>query len=293
MTTSTEIDSGSGRLVVVTGASTGIGAATARELAGRGFHVLAGVRRDADADALRAENIEPHILDITVDADVAAITARVLHDPDGRPLYALVNNAGVAVNAPVEVLPMTEWHRQFDVNLFGHIAMTRAMLPALLAASGRVVTISSVGGRVAMATYGAYAGAKFALEAFSDALRREVGAHGVTVVVVQPGAVVTEISRRGVDTAQRLAQAMTPDQHNRYDTLIAAVTDQAREFARNGVPAAQAARVVARAVTAARPRTRYTVGRDAAVLVRLARVTPDRVLDRMLRRNLQRAQAVR
>src|ERR1700741_3504065 len=110
-------------LVVVSGASTGMGAATAKELARKGFHVLAGVRRDIDAVALRAEGIEPHILDITVDSDVAAIADRVAGDSLGRPLRALVNNAGISVNAPVETLPIVEWRRLFEVNLFGHVAM--------------------------------------------------------------------------------------------------------------------------------------------------------------------------
>src|SRR5271165_6944437 len=174
----------------VTGASTGMGAATAKELARRGFHVLAGVRRDVDADALRTEGIEPQILDITVDSDVAAIADRVARDPLGRPLRALVNNAGISVNAPVEVLPIAEWRNVFEVNLFGQVTMTQALLPALLRSAGTVVNISSVGGRVALPTYGAYAGSKFALEAVSDSLRREVGGLGVNVVVVGAGAVI-------------------------------------------------------------------------------------------------------
>ncbi len=287
MIMSTQPRSSASDLVVVTGASTGIGAATARELARRGFHVIAGVRRDSDADALRSERIEPHTLDITVEADVAAVAERVTREHGHRRLRALVNNAGIAVNAPVEALPLTEWRRQFDVNLFGHIAMTQALLPDLLESSGTVVNISSVGGRVAMATYGAYAGSKFALEAVSDALRREVGHLGVKVVVIEPGAVTTEMSGRGVATADRLAAAMTPAQHERYDALIGAITTQAGTFARDGVPATKAAQVIADAITAPRPRTRYTVGRDAAVIVRLARLAPDRLLDRMLRRNLR------
>ena len=284
---STQESSPPPELAVVTGASTGMGAATARELARRGFHVLAGVRRDSDADALRADHIEPHILDITVEADIAAIAERVAQDPEHRPLRALVNNAGIAVNAPVETLPMTEWHRQFDVNLFGHIAMTQALLPALLKSSGTVVNISSVGGKVAMATYGAYAGAKFALEAVSDALRREVAEFGVKVIIIEPGAVITEMAGRGVATADRLAADMTPDQHQRYDALIDAITTQARGFARDGVPATDAARVIADAITTKSPRTRYTIGRDAAIITRLARLAPDRFLDRLLRRNLK------
>ena len=267
---------------MVTGASTGIGAATARELARRGFHVLAGVRRANDADAVRTERIEPHILDITVAGDVAAIAERVAQDPQRRPLHALVNNAGIAVNAPVEALPMAQWRWQFEVNLFGHIAMTQALLPALIDSSGTVVNISSIGGKVAMATYGAYAGTKFALEAVSDTLRREVAQFGVKVVVVEPGGVATQMASRGIATANKLAADMTPEQHQRYDALIGAITAQADAFTKAGVPAERAAAVIAQAVTARNPRTRYTVGRDAAIIAKLARVAPDR----FLRRNL-------
>jgi NAD(P)-dependent dehydrogenase (short-subunit alcohol dehydrogenase family) len=274
-------------LVVVTGASTGIGAATARELALRGFHVLAGVRRDVDAESLRTDGIEPHILDITVESDVVAIADRIARDPLRRRLRALINNAGIAMNAPVETLPMAEWRRLFEVNLFGHVAMTQALLPALLRSTGTVVNISSVGGKVAMSTYGAYAGTKFALEAVSDALRREVAALGVKVVVVEPGAVKTEMAERAVATADRLNADMTTAQLQRYGDLTEAISAQARSFTTIGVPAERAAKVIARAATASRPRTRYTVGRDAAILVRLPRVISDRFLDRMLRLGLR------
>jgi short-subunit dehydrogenase len=272
------------QLIVVTGASTGMGAATARELARKGFHVLAGVRRQADADKIRADGIEPCILDITVDADIAAITDRVANDP--RPLRALINNAGVAINAPVEALPIAEWRKQFEVNLFGQIAMTQALLPALLNSSGTVVNITSVGGKFALPTYGAYAGSKFALEAVSDALRREVG--GIKVVVVEPGAVKTEMAERGIATAQGLQADMTAGQVARYGDITAAVAAQARSFNETGVSAEHAAKVIATAATASHPRTRYTIGRDAAILVRVIRVVSDRMLDRIIRVNLRR-----
>jgi NAD(P)-dependent dehydrogenase (short-subunit alcohol dehydrogenase family) len=275
-------------LIVVTGASTGMGAATARELARRGFHVLAGVRREIDADALRGEGIEPHILDITVESDVAAIADRVAADPLGRPLRALINNAGIAVNAPVEALPIAEWRRQFEVNLFGHVAMIQALMPSLLRSSGTVVNISSVGGKVALPTYPAYAGTKFALEALSDSMRREVNDLGVKVVVVEPGAVKTEMAQRGVATADRLKAGMTADQLERYGGLIDAMSSLARSFDTDGVPAERAAKVIANAATAPRPRTRYTIGRDAAILLRLSRVVSDRFLDRVVRLILRR-----
>ena len=277
-------------LIVVTGASTGIGAASARELARMGFHVLAGVRREVDADALRRsgiEGIEPLILDITVESDVAAIANRVADDPLHRPLRALVNNAGIPINAPVESLPMAQWRRLFDVNLFGHVAMIQALFPALLSSSGTVVNISSVGGKVVLPTYGAYAGSKFALEAVSDALRREVATLGINVVVIEPGAVKTEMVERGIATADQLNANMTAAQLARYGELATAVAAQARSFNETGVSAEHAAKVIAKAATAARPRTRYTIGRDAAILVRISRVVPDRVLDRIVRLNLR------
>ncbi len=261
-----------------------MGAAAARELARRGFHVLAGVRRDTPP----SDGIEPVILDITEPDHVAALAARVAADP--RPLHAVVNNAGIQVNGPVEALPMAQWRRVFDVNLFGHVAVTQALLPALLRSKGRVINISSIGGRVAMPTYGAYAGAKFALEAVSDALRREVAPLGVTVVVVEPGGVRTEMATRGIATANDLAARMTPEQDERYGGLVQAINTLMATGTASGVTADAAARVIAKAVTTRRPRTRYTVGRDAAMLICLARVLSDRTLDRISAANLRRHQ---
>ena len=274
-------------IVVVTGASTGIGAATARELARRGFHVLAGVRRGTDADALRATNLEPVMLDITNEAEIAALVKRITDDPERRPLRALVNNAGIEVNAPVEVLPLSEWRRLFDVNLFGQVAMTQALLPALIKSRGTVVNISSVGGKVAMAAYGPYASTKFALEAVSDALRREVKPLGVKVIVVEPGAVTTEMSGRVGVNAERITGGMTPEQRNRYAALMHSMVSQAQSYIRKALPAEEAGRIIADAITSKRPRTRYTVGRDAAIVVVLARCLSDRMLDSLLARSLK------
>ena len=274
-------------IMVVSGASTGMGAATARELAARGYHILAGVRRERDADAIRADGIESVILDLTRPEHLRALVDRIASDPDHRPLRALINNAGIAVNAPVEVLPLDEWRRQFDVNLFGHIAITQALLPFLYQSHGRIVNISSVGGKIAMATYGAYAGAKFALEAASDSLRRELAPHGVQVVVVESGAVKTEMADRGAATANELAERMNPEQQQRYGGLVKAIVAQSAAFTRTGLPADKAGSIIAEAATARRPRTRYTIGRDAALLTRLARILPDRILDRVVAANLR------
>jgi NAD(P)-dependent dehydrogenase (short-subunit alcohol dehydrogenase family) len=268
-------------IAIITGASTGMGAATARELARRGFHVLAGVRRDRDADAIKGPGIDPLIIDITNPDHIRALATRVHGDPQGRAVRALVNNAAIAVNAPVEVFAIDEWRRLFEVNLFGHIAVTQTLLPALIRSKGRVVNISSVGGRIAMATYGPYASAKFALEAVSDSLRREIAPFGVQVVVVEPGAVRTEMAGRAIAAAHELASIMTPEQSQRYGGLVQAITAQAAWFTESGLSADAAAKVIARAVTARKPRTRYTIGRDAALLTLSARILPDRILDRV------------
>ena len=274
-------------IVVVTGASTGIGAATARALAARGFHVLAGIRREMDGDAIRADNIEPIMLDIT-DAD--AITALVQHIteyPQRRTLRALVNNAGVAVNAPLETYALPEWRRLFEVNLFGHVAMMQALLPLLIQSRGTIVNISSVGGRVAMATYGPYAATKFALEAVSDSLRREVGSLGVKVVVIEPGAVTTGMLGRVDATGQRVVSEMTTEQRGRYGALMQAVVAQAQASVSGGATAENVATIIADAIVSKQPRTRYTVGRSTAMIARLIRILPDRMLDKLLAQGLK------
>lgn len=270
-------------LIVVASASSGIGRATAERLAADGFHVLAGVRKVADARAIAADRIEPVILDITDDEHIASLVARVADDPEKRPLRALVNNAGVAVNAPIEVLSLDDWRYQFDVSLFGQIALMRALMPALLASHGRILNVTSVGGRVAMANFGAYSAAKFALEATTDALRREVEPFGISVIKITPGAVRTNLTGSGLAAAARVADTMTPDQRERYGELGRAFTAQVTAWAREGATPEQAAAVISRAVAARRPKTRYTIGRDGALFSFMPRIASDRLLDAMLR----------
>jgi len=238
-------------------------------------------------DAIRGPGIEPVIIDITNTEHIAALATRVQGDPQGRALRALVNNAAIQVNVPVETYTIDEWRKMFEVNLFGQIAVTQALLPDLIRSKGRVVNISSVGGKIAMAGYGPYAGTKFALEAVSDSLRRELAPSGVRVVVVEPGAVRTELLGRAVASAQDLTSAMTPEHSERYGGLVHAVNAQAASSTNRGLPAEAVAKVIAKAVTARKPRTRYTVGRDAAVITRMARFLSDRTLDRVLAAGLR------
>jgi NAD(P)-dependent dehydrogenase (short-subunit alcohol dehydrogenase family) len=264
-------------LALVTGASTGIGRACAIHLAQHGFEVLAGVRHADDAPS----GLEPVRLDVTSADDIATAAERV-----GGTLHALVNNAGIAVNGPVEVLPVEQWRRQFEVNVIGQVAVTRALLPALLNARGRIVNMSSIGGRVALPLLGPYAASKFALEAVTDALRREVARHGVHVACVEPGGIVTPVWEKSRAEGERLVNEMPADARLRYDGLIHALRRAAERQARDGLPPEAVAEVVGHALTARRPRTRYVVGREARVQAVLARLLPDRAVDALVRRAL-------
>jgi NAD(P)-dependent dehydrogenase (short-subunit alcohol dehydrogenase family) len=264
------------RTALVTGASTGIGRATALELARRGWTVLAGMRRPQEL----GPGIAPVRLDVTSPDDVAALR--------GRPLDALVNNAGIAVTGPLEYLPPAELREQLEVNTVGQLAVTQACLPALRAAHGRIVNVSSISGRVAFPTYGPYAASKFALEALSDSLRRELRGSGVDVVVVEPGGVVTPIWERGLSRADALWQAMPAEAHARYGRLYAVMRAISEKAAREGEPAEALAAVLADILDARRPRVRYVFGRGARVEAALARVLPDRAFDALLAVALRR-----
>jgi len=267
----------SGQTVLVTGASTGIGAATAAHLARLGFTVLAGVRRTEDAERIRAPKILPVRLDVTDEATVFEAARLVDRVADGG-LAGLVNNAGIAVIGPVEALALSDWRRQIEVNLLGNIAVTTALLPALLRSRGRIINISSICGRIALPLLGPYTASKFGLESFSDTLRREVGRHGVRVVCVEPGMIVTPMWDKGrADGDARLADLHSAIGH-RYAGLIRAIQRLA-ESACGGLPATAVAKVVGRALTAARPRTRYIVGTTARGQMALARMLSDRIAD--------------
>jgi NAD(P)-dependent dehydrogenase (short-subunit alcohol dehydrogenase family) len=261
--------------VLVTGASTGIGRATALTLAASGTSVLAGVRRLQDAPP----GTTPVLLDVTDAERVGAL--REIAQLDG-----LVNNAGIAVSGPLEYLPLAELRRQLEVNVIGQLAVTQAVLEPLRRARGRIVNVSSIGGRVALPLYGPYSASKFALEALSDSLRREL--RGVVrVIVVEPGAMATPIWDRGIATADALYAEMPPAAHERYGELVRVMRGQAEVLGREGDPPERVAETIVRALTARRPRTRYVVGRDAQIQAALARALPGRALDAVLAAGLR------
>ena len=260
--------------VVISGASTGIGRATSLHLRALGFDVLAGVRRDADAP----EGTTPVLLDITDAPAIDALAARI----GGEPLAGLVNNAGVGFGGPVEHISLEDWRRQFEVNLFGHIAITRALIPAVRAGGGRIVNIGSIGGRTALPFAAPYTASKFAMHAFSDSLRVELRAQGIRVALIEPGSIATEIWRKGDDTADQVQADLSPELLDRYRRGLDGVRRATARAARNAIPPEKVAGVVEHALTARRPRGRYVVGAEARVQALLAHL-PAPVTDRLLR----------
>jgi NAD(P)-dependent dehydrogenase (short-subunit alcohol dehydrogenase family) len=279
--------------VLITGASTGIGQATALRLARAGWTVLAGVRHLTDGERLIAEapagRVQPLKLDVTDAEQIAQAAGYVsgLGGDDSSPgrLDALVNNAGIGFSGPLELLPLDDLRKQFDVNVLGHVAVTQALLPALRAAHGRIVFMSSVGGRVAMAFSAPYAASKHAIEAIGDTLRVELATSHVQVTLVEPGAVATPIWDKSRELG---AQLKVPPSLQAQYGHVAAVMDEAMANTNNrGVPADQVAQTIERALGARRMKARYVVGRDARAMILARRLLPDRLFDRVVRRALR------
>ena len=268
--------------VVITGTSTGIGAACARRLAGEGFFVFAGVRREADANTLKAEAsgaLTPLMIDITSPPMIASAAEIVAAAVGDRGLAGLVNNAGIVRPGPLEFQPMDEFRQQLEVNLFGHLAVTQAFLPLIRQGHGRIVNIGSIGGRLVLPLHGGYSASKFAMEAVSDALRLELRQWGIHVSLVDPGGSKSAI----FDKTQRAIQDMAQGLHDRgidlYDAQIDAVAALVEKTADEAEPADHVARAVADALTAKKPKTRYLAGKGAKAVGVLARTLPDHLKD--------------
>jgi NAD(P)-dependent dehydrogenase (short-subunit alcohol dehydrogenase family) len=275
------------RYVVVTGASSGIGRATAEHLAREGFGVFAGVRSLRDAQRLRDEGLEtlsPLLIDVTDSASVERARAEVEAAVGERGLAGLVNNAGVSLAGPLEYIELDEIRDCFEVNVFGVLTVTRAFLPLLRRGGGRIVNMSSGIGRVAMPLVGPYCASKFALEALSDALSMELRRSGVGVSVIEPGFVATPLLDKGNEKIDRKRDSLPSEAPSYYRDALGKLRAQFDEAAENPTRPESVARVVGRALTVASPRKRYAVGVDATVLMLLGRVLPDRVKHRVFGR---------
>jgi NAD(P)-dependent dehydrogenase (short-subunit alcohol dehydrogenase family) len=269
------------RTVLVTGASTGIGRATALRLDRAGWKVFAGVRREEDAQSLREEGsskLTPLLLDVTEPEQIAAAAETV-----GERLDGLVNNAGAALPSPLETMPIEDFRRQVDLNLSAQVAVTQAMLPAIRTARGRVVFISSIGGRIAFPLTGAYHAAKFGIEAVGDVFRQELRPWGIEVAIVEPGSIDTPIWSRGESSADEIG-ARSPQREALYGKAIASYREVVKKTAERGIPPEKVAKAIEHALSARRPKTRYLVGLDAKLQARVKHLIPTRVFDAIVAR---------
>jgi NAD(P)-dependent dehydrogenase (short-subunit alcohol dehydrogenase family) len=279
------------RAVLVTGASTGIGRATALRLDASGFRVFAGVRRDEDAQALRAagsERLEPIRIDVADAASIEAAAGVVEAALAGDGLHGLVNNAGYVVPGPLETLSIEDFRQQIEVNLIGQVAVTRAFMPMLRAARGRILFLSSIGGRLAFPFTGAYHASKWGLEAVGESLRQELRPEGLEVILIEPGSITTPLWQKGATEGERLRGALSPEARAIYGERLDGYQKTVMETAARGVPPEEVAAVIETALTKHRPRTRYLVGRDAKIQARLRPLIPDRLWDRFVARQLGR-----
>jgi NAD(P)-dependent dehydrogenase (short-subunit alcohol dehydrogenase family) len=272
--------------VVITGASTGIGRALALHMDALGWRVFAGVRKGADADALRGQasgRLTPLLLDVTDRGTITDARSAVETAVGDAGLSGLVNNAGIAYGGPVELLDLDELRRAFEVNFFGLIAVTQAFLPLLRLGRGRLVNMSSVSGMVASPFLSPYTTSKWALEALSDAMRVELHPWAIQVSVIRPGAIDTPIWNKGKATAARILESAPRQLAELYGPVVESLTSGLKP---HGISAAHVARAVEHALTSAHPRTRYHVGAQLNI-VRLFSRLPDRVRDWVFLRRLR------
>jgi NAD(P)-dependent dehydrogenase (short-subunit alcohol dehydrogenase family) len=271
--------------VVITGASTGIGAACALHLDKLGLRVFAGVRRQADAEALKSKassRLVAIALDVADSLSVSTAASAVAGAVGDAGLDGLVNNAGVVVTGPVEFLPLPELRRQLEINVVGQVAVTQAFLPLIRAARGRIVNMGSIAGRLATPFSSAYGASKFALEALTDALRLELAPWGISVSIIEPGAVATPIWEKGMKNGAAMLAAAPPEALVLYAEALEAFKRTSEHAAKNAADPMDVARAVEHALTAAKPKTRYVVGRRARIGAAMALLVPDRMRDTMV-----------
>ncbi|MDY0169608.1 MAG: SDR family NAD(P)-dependent oxidoreductase [Thermoguttaceae bacterium] len=278
--------------IVITGSSTGIGAACAVELARRGWHVFAGVRKLEHADSLLeslgtgAGSIHPLLVDVTDGQAVQAAAREVAAAVGGAGLGALVNNAGIVIAGPLEILPIEQFRRQLEVNLVGALAVTQQFIPLLRKSRGRLVNISSVNGAIAPPYLGAYAASKHALEAIGDSLRLELRPWGIGVAMVEPGPTQTPIWEKSSEAGDDLAARVPAESLALYEGDFAAMRKAAEGLAARAVSVHRVVHAVLRALTDRRPRSRYYITWESRLSYKGFRMLPDRFRDWIVRRAL-------
>lgn len=284
------------RWILISGASTGIGRALTLDLLAQGYHVMAGVRKDADADELRrlalsqspahASALDTMILDVTRAEDIEhAKTWCEQRTSRGESLWGVINNAGIVIVSPAEFIPIGELRKQMEVNFIGAVALTQSALGALRASRGRVVNISSISGRLSLPFTWPYSASKYAMEAWSDGLRMELRPHGVKVVLIEPGSIQTPIWEKSLRTNRDLFDSLPEVARSLYGDELGALQSRIEQTSR-GADVSIVCKAVRKALSVHSPRTRTLVGTDAKVVIWFKRLLPDRWFDAFIRKGL-------
>jgi NAD(P)-dependent dehydrogenase (short-subunit alcohol dehydrogenase family) len=276
--------------VLVTGSSTGIGRATAIHLDRTGWRVFAGVRRREDGRALAQETsdrFEPMILDVTKEREVRRAAAEIEEAVGKSGLDGLVNNAGVFVGGPLEYVPLDDLRYELEVNLVGQVAVTQALLPALRRAKGRILFITSVGGRITTPFGAPYHASKWGLEATAECLRGELAPQGVEVATIEPGSIDTEIWRKGTEYGEEMREHLGEEGERLYGRAVDAFAAAAEAEGRRGIPPQKVAEAIEKALTTPKPRARYLVGTDARAAVVAHNVLGPRRWSQVVRRRMK------
>lgn len=274
--------------VVVTGANAGIGAGCVQRLAEQGYQVFAGARSARSLDVVRAlglAGVTPVEIDVTDERTVAAAGEQIAATVGDVGLVGLVNNAGIAVGGPLEVIPMADLRRQFETNVIGVAALTQVLLPLIRRGGGRIVNVGSTSGRVAAPFAGPYAMSKFALRAYSDALRVELNPWKIRVSLIEVGPVATGIWDKSLSELDERWNSISPSARELYGPLFAAIRKAAEQRGKTGIPVERVVDAVLLGLFAEKPRTRYVVGKIARQIA-VVSMLPDRIRDRLVLRQL-------
>jgi NAD(P)-dependent dehydrogenase (short-subunit alcohol dehydrogenase family) len=273
--------------VVVTGASTGIGRATALLLDEKGYRVFAGVRKEEDAKALSeagSDRLTPITIDVTKQRSITSAQKEVEGAVGKDGLVGLVNNAGVGGGGPIEFMPLDSFRDTLEVNLVGQIAVTQAFMALLRQAKGTIVFIASIGGRVATPFLSPYNASKFGIEALGESLRGELKPWDIDVAVVEPGSIDTQIWAKGADTAAEQVEGLSPDAQRLYGKQLVRFGEVLGETAERGIHPDKVAKVIHKAIRSDKPRHRYLVGTDAKIAARLKGTLPERTFSKLVAR---------
>ena len=273
--------SDSSKVVLITGCSTGIGAATAARLAKGGFTVYATARKPETLEELKFKGCRTLALDVNDEESMAAAVAKV--EADEGAVGALINNAGYSQSGALETIPLDSIRKQFETNVFGLIRMSQLVLPGMRqAGGGRIVNIGSMGGKLTFPGGGVYHSTKYAVEALSDALRFEVQGFGVKVILIEPGLITTDFAKTAIASAGNL-EDIGPYSH--FNRVVESATESVYSgpMAKLGGGPDSVAKVIEKALNASRPRARYTVTPSAKLAIAQRKVTPDRVWDLAMR----------